>query len=231
MKLIFIPGSGGPREEWVYQTEYFAGSEAIALPGHPNGKPCSSIEEYTEWLRGYIQQHRYQDVVLIGHSMGGVIALLYGLKYGDELKSLVLIGSSAGFSINPVSFQTLESIVKNNDEASYRKYAETFYRLVAPETKRVVIEARLRVGSAVILNDLLCCDKLGLKDNVQKIKLPTLLICGSEDEKAPVEDSHYLTDKIEGAREVIIDGGTHWVFLEKPREVNRAIEEFVLSLS
>ena len=56
MKLLFIPGSGGGKEAWVYQTEYFAGSEAIALPGHPAGKPCPSVDEYVD---GRIKKHEF----------------------------------------------------------------------------------------------------------------------------------------------------------------------------
>ena len=74
MKLIFIPGSGGGKEEWLYQTRYFADAEAIAFPGHPEGKPCSSVEEYVAWLRDYILRQQYRKVVLVGHSLGGAIA-------------------------------------------------------------------------------------------------------------------------------------------------------------
>ncbi len=232
MKLLFIPGSGSPSVVWVYQTEHFVDSEAIALPGHPDGKPCLSIDDYMEWLRGYIQQHRYQDVILLGHSLGGAVAQLYGLKYADEVKALVLIGSTARFTVPAASLDALEAMARNNDEAAYRKYLQDItYRLVAPEIRHVVVEARTAVGPAVMVHDLRCCDKFDIKDKVHAIKLPTLVICGSEDDKTPVEDAHYLTDKIEGPREAIIDGGTHSVFLEKPREVNKAIEEFLRSLS
>ena len=39
MKIIFIHGSGGCKESWGYQTDYFKGSKAINLPGHPQGSP------------------------------------------------------------------------------------------------------------------------------------------------------------------------------------------------
>ncbi len=58
MKLLLIPGSGGPKEVWRYQTEYFPDSEGIALPGHPDGEPCTSVDDYVEWLRGYIHRKR-----------------------------------------------------------------------------------------------------------------------------------------------------------------------------
>jgi pimeloyl-ACP methyl ester carboxylesterase len=67
-------------------------------------------------------------------------------------------------------------------------------------------------------------------DKVHQIAAPTLIICGTEDDMTPVKYSQYLASKIAGARLVIIDGGSHLVFLEKPDEANRAIEEFLKGL-
>ncbi len=70
MQLVFIHGSGGCRESWKSQTQHFEGSEAINLPGHPDGDLCPTIEEYTQWLHRYVQGKGYEDLVLIGHSLG-----------------------------------------------------------------------------------------------------------------------------------------------------------------
>ncbi|MCK4722341.1 MAG: alpha/beta hydrolase, partial [Dehalococcoidia bacterium] len=69
-----------------------------------------------------------------------------------------------------------------------------------------------------------------IMDRVHQIDAPTLVICGTEDEMTPPKYSQYLANKIAGARLVIIDGSTHFVFMEKPEEVNQAIEEFLNSL-
>ena len=50
MQLIFIHGSGGCKESWQNQVRYFEGSEAVNLPGHPDGDLCPSIEEYVIWV-------------------------------------------------------------------------------------------------------------------------------------------------------------------------------------
>ena len=225
MKLLFIPGSGSSREVWLYQTEYFTDSEAITLLGHPDGKPCASVDEYVEWLHSYIHQRQYQDVVLVGHSLGGAIVQLYGLKYGEELKALVLIGTGARLRVLPASLEALDGMIP--DKAAWQEYLEEHHRLVAPEIRQVVIESRMQIGPAVTLNDFLCCDKFDIMDKVHTIKLPTLVICGSEDELTPVKYTKYLADKIEGATQVVIEGATHLVFMEKPEEVNQAIEAFL----
>lgn len=228
MKLLFIHGAGGVGEEWVYQTEYFKDSVAISLPGHYQGEPASSIEEYVDWLRGYICHQQYQDVILAGHSMGGAIALLYGLRYPSQTKGLILIGTGARLRVLPSFLAQLEAMA--NDKEAWRRFVEDSYRLVAPQVRQVLVRLRMRVGLRVMLNDLLCCDKFDVMNHVHNIKLPTLVLCGSEDEMTPVKYTRYLADKIQGAQQAIIQGAGHFVFVEKAKEVNQVIEEFLESL-
>jgi len=229
MKLLFIPGSGAGGEVWQYQTEYFPDSEAISLPGHPEGEPCSSVDDYVEWLRGYIHQKGYQDVILVGHSLGGAIAQLYALKYPDELKALILIGTGARLRVRPDILEGLRQMIGNDD--AWRKSLAEGSTITDPKMRQAMLESAMRIGPAVRLNDLLCCDKFDIMPEIQNIKLPTLVLCGTEDEMTPVKYTRFLTDKIERATEVVIDGATHLVFVEKPEEVNQAIERFLSSLN
>ena len=107
---------------------------------------------------------------------------------------------------------------------------EERHRATVPEIRQIVIEERVQIGPAVMLNDLLCCDKFDIMDRVHTIKLPTLVICGSEDEVVPVKYAHYLASEIEGASKVVVNGAGHWVHAEKPKLVNQAIDSFLASL-
>ena len=167
MKLLFIPGSGSGREEWVYQTEHFNDSEALVLPGHPDGNPCTSIDDYVEWLRSYIHRRRYQDIILVGHSMGGAIVQLYGLRYGDEVKALVLIDTGARLRVLPTFLSALEEMT--TDKGVWQKFLENIYHLIDPEIRQALIEENMLIGPAVMLNDFLCCDKFDIIDKVNTI--------------------------------------------------------------
>ena len=229
MKLLFIPGAGSAEAGWVHQIKYFTGSEVVVLPGHPEGEPCSSLDGYVEWLWDYIHQQRYQDVVLAGHSMGGAVAQLYGLRYGEEVKALVLIGTGARLRVLPARLALLEEMV--TDEVGWRKFLADEYSLVESAARQSLIEEGVRIGPAVALNDYLGCDKFNIMDQVHLIKIPTLVICGSADDRTPKKYTEYLADKIGGATPVIVGGANHWVHLEKPQEVNQAIEDFLARLS
>ena len=104
------------------------------------------------------------------------------------------------------------------------------YGTVEPWLRDRVIEKIAEVGARVQLNDFQCCDKLDIMDKIESIKLPTLIICGTQDDMTPVKYSQYLASKIEGSRLVIIEGATHMVFMEKHQEVNKSIEDFLSSL-
>ncbi len=116
------------------------------------------------------------------------------------------------------------------DDAAWRKYLEDSYASADPETRRTVVAARMKIGPEVLLSDFLCCDKFDIMDRVQNIKLPTLVLCGTEDIMTPVKYANYLANKITGSVMVVIEGGTHSVFREKPKEVNQAIEDFLARL-
>jgi pimeloyl-ACP methyl ester carboxylesterase len=226
MKLLFIHGSGASGQSWGLQTLYFPNSEAISLPGHPDGEPCSSITEYTEWVHNYIHKKDYHNVVLAGHSLGGGIALLYALKYGSDLEGLVLIGTGARLRVHPDTLALVKGMI--GDEVAWRTYVES---TPLPDPRlRLARDIKIRIGPAVLLNDFMCCDKFDVMEHVQNIKLPTLIIAGTEDTMTPVKYSQYLAKKIPGAKLAMINNATHYVTMEKPDEVNRAIKEWLAGL-
>ncbi len=228
MKLLFIHGAGGSPESYYYQTRHFEGSEAVALPGHPEGTPCKTIPAYAEWLRGYIWGKGYEDVVLCGHSMGGGITLQYAVNYPQELKAIITIGSGARLRVHPDYLAEDQEGIRDPDP--WNRVAFEEQSDYAPELRKLIAKRRVEVGPAVAYNDMTACDQFDIMDRVGEIKLPTLAICGTEDEMTPPLYSAFLEKRLDNCRTVIIEGATHSVMLERPDLVNPAIEEFVSGL-
>ena len=208
MKLILVHGSVGCKEVWHYQKEHFPAAEAIDLPGHPYGEPCTSVDSYVEWLRGYIRNSGYSHVVLAGHSLGGAIAQLYALKYPDDLKALIIISSGARLRVSVIYIEMLEQARSNSSILG--NYFSQSFELIDPNLREVLQRRCLENGVTVFLNDMLCFDKFDIMNRIHEIKLPALVICGSNDVMTPLKYSKYLTSKIDGAKEIIIDRALTW---------------------
>jgi len=229
MKIIFIHGSGGCKESWKYQTEYFQNSEAINLPGHPDGKPCNSVEEYVDWLKGYIDERGYRDLVLAGNSLGGAIVLLYALKYPKDLKGIIPLGSGARLRVRPDFLEDLKKFTRQPER--FKDFSTQKSNLIPPDLEEILTRRRLENGPAVMLSDMEACDRFDIMNRLSEIQTPALALCGSEDAMTPPKYAHFLAGKMPNCRAIVIPGGTHTVYAEKPEETNQAIEDFLQTLN
>ncbi len=228
MKPVFVHGAGESSLSFHYQLRHLEGAEGIDLPGHPAGLPCTSVEGYVEWVRGYIAGRGYEDVVLCGHSMGGAITQMYALEYPDELKGIVLIGTGARLRVHPKYLKDCEDGVHAREGWLANRANE--YARIDAEMAAALLQRSTAVGPSVKLNDLLCCDRFDVMQRVQEIRVPALIICGTEDVMTPVKYSSYLAERIKDSRITVVEGATHYVQLERHREVNQAIAEFLAGL-
>ena len=193
------------------------------------GEPKTSIASYVEWLRSFLAEQEISRPIVCGHSMGGAIAQLFALTYPDELAGLILLGTGARLRVHPKYLEECEDGIHDPD--SWLDGRRSDYRLVEAGLAADLLDRASRIGPAVKLNDLHCCDVFDVMERVGEIKAPTLVLCGSDDVMTPVKYSSYLHDRIEGSEIRIIEGGSHFVQLEQTGAVNSAIEEFLSKFS
>ena len=229
MVTVFVHGSGACADIWRYQIDYFPDSHAVNLPGHPQGQALESVDECVDWLRQYLKGRGCRDVVLAGHSFGGAIALMYALRYPQELKGIVTIGSGARLKVHPMYLTPCEEAIEGGPR-KWHEMIEQMCRRTPADYQRDVTEKQKSIGPAVMLNDLLCCDEFDVMDRIHEIKPPALVICGESDVWTPVKFSHYLGAKIANSSVVIVPRAGHFVFAEKPEVVNEAIDGFLKAL-
>jgi pimeloyl-ACP methyl ester carboxylesterase len=89
------------------------------------------------------------------------------------------------------------------------------------------VEELKRCKPEVLYGDFLACDQFDLSNEVEKIDLPTLVICGNEDELTPVKYSQFLHSRIEGSRLEIVPEAGHMVMMEAPEAFNEKVGEFI----
>lgn len=230
MKLVFIHGAGAWGGVWHKQITCFRDAEAITLPGHPEGELCKSVAEYADWLHQFIKHNTYRNVILAGHSLGGAVVMSYTLKYPDALRAIILVATGAKLRVQSRYLSKLQEAVRGNPDKWVERMKDEYSKIPAEE-QEALIKKYLEIGPSAQLNDLLCCDKFDVMEMIHRISVPALVICGDQDVMTPVKFTDYLAEKIPGAKKVIIPGATHQLFLEKPAEFNRALNEFIGTLN
>ena len=233
MQLIWVHGSADTADSFYHQVRRFPGSDAINLPGHSagNGKPSGSADEYAEWLRGYIAGKGYTDVVLSGHSLGGGIVLTYALKYPEEVKAVIPLGSGPYFHIDPAQQDNLRRAA-SGDKAAYDEWMsqQTLRDGLPSEVAEKERQDRIAMGPGMLHHDLDCCSRYNIAARLPEIAVPVLAVAATGDPYCPPPDSNTLSDNIPNAKTVVVDGPTHWLHIDRADAVNRAIEGFLAGL-
>ena len=235
-QLVFIhgPGAGACAEGFTYQKDHFQGSLIPNLPGHLSGQPCPDVGRYAEWLRGWLWANgAQQDLVLCGFTLGACIALQYGLDYPEEVKGLVLM--TVAMKPKERSPGTLEFRLDAAKSAEgMEKWLEAMRHtmmFIAPELREELIECHRRVGPISQYNDLLTIDRFDVRDRIQSLKPPLLLIRGVDDPMKPPEYEQEIHQAVPGSKYLKLSQAGHFPMAEKPEEVNRAIEDFIRGLN
>lgn len=189
----------------------------------------TSVTGLAKHVNQFIDHQGYNQIHLLGNSLGGHVALVHVLKHPEKIKSLTLTGSSGLFE-NAMG----DTYPKRGDyEYIKNKTALTFYD-PAMATKELVDEVfeitknRIKVIKIIALAKSAIRNNLG--DELKQIQLPTLLIWGKNDTVTPpfvAEEFHKL---IPHSQLHFIDKCGHAPMMEVPGEFNDILDNFLQSL-
>ncbi len=229
--VVPVHGAGGSGDKWQGQLEALAAggyrAMAIDLPGHggSGGEGLRRIDGYRDVVLDFVDELRLDPLVLVGHSMGGAIAQAFALAYPDRLVGLALVGTGAKLRVHPdiLTAHARGEVSPDFVAAGFRAHPE-------PELIRREAEVLRRTPADVRYGDFLACDAFNAVELVGEIRVPTLVLVGREDRMTPVKYSQFLAERIADSRLVIVEGAGHYVMLEQPAEVNRALLDFLADL-
>ena len=229
-RVLFIHGSGWNTHMWHSQSDYLKSSMEVLLvdlPGHGEspGDGCDSVEEYRNAVYEMIRELDIGRCYVAGHSLGGAIGLSLSLAYPDILNGIILIGTGARLRVLP---QILEGIVNDKENTLRNVGGLAFSKKTTSGLKDQAFHEMMKCKGEIIQKDFLACNRFDVMNTVNAIRVPTLIICGNDDALTLPKYSSYLHEAIEGSQLTLVDDAGHMVMMEKPMEVSRAIEGFVL---
>jgi pimeloyl-ACP methyl ester carboxylesterase len=229
---LFVHGSGGSTMSWIRQLEGLADTArvvALDLPGHgqSGGEGCSRIEDYVRLVHAFVETARFGKVVLGGHSMGGAVAQAFALSHPEWLDGLILVGTGARLRVLPKIFELLRA-----DYAEGVRFINSrAFSRSTPEALKDAARARsLETRPQVTIGDYTACNGFDVMERIGALRVPTLVICGEDDQLTPPKYARYLARTIPGAVLVMVEQAGHYVHLEQPAVANQAIRDFLTTL-
>jgi pimeloyl-ACP methyl ester carboxylesterase len=221
-RIVALHGAGMNGEVW----NKLSGLDALTFPGHEaEGGALPSIGDMASWVEKEISPAPEKSVVLMGHSMGALVAM--ASASAPQVAGLVLVGAAAEM---PVNADLLKTAFENPAEAAalVRKWS-VFSKNPAAEDIRAELAALMgRVPSDAIGIDLQACDDFKESANLARsISVPTLVISGDSDKMAPVDKGRALAAFIPGGVFEQISECGHMPMLEKSGELQALIQRFL----
>ena len=229
MDLLFIHGSGSCKEAWLHQTNHFKNGHAVNLPGHPVGNSYDRIDDYAIWLNQHIESRNYEPLVLVGHSMGGGIAMQYALEHPERLSGLVITGSGGKLRVLPEILQLFNDAMSNL--ALMEDYKATAFNNIGIELTEILKRRTDENGPEAHFNDFSACDNFDMLSQLPEVNVPLLAVVGSEDTLTPPKYARHLAEAVTNGRCEVIEGAGHFAFAEQPVAFNDIVNKFVDNLA
>jgi pimeloyl-ACP methyl ester carboxylesterase len=232
--LLLIHGMAGSLETWravINELARDATVLAVDLPGHGASSPGGgdySLGSLATGLRDVLAALGHDRVTLVGHSLGGGIAMQFSYQFPEMTERLVLVSSGGlGLEVTAEATRRGSGLARRVLRATHSTASPGLDELVrsysslADADRRAAFLATVR--SVVGLNGqtVRASDRLYLAN-----ELPVLLIWGADDPIIPVEHAHATHKLLPDSTLVVLDGVRHFPHVEAPQEFIAAVQDF-----
>ena len=237
--LLFIHGWLGSSLEWSYQLYYFNSNNHIILLDLPgfgkSDRPTInySVDFFTKQIIDFLNLLGYNEVILIGHSLGGIITLKITINRPDLVKKLVLISTPP-----PISHSFKERVILFCIHLIFKFRYVQFLKSIIKKILGTEIENRefrklynksRDIPKSIVLNTFKNMTlRFELKKGLESILQPTLIIYGTEDSIISKSKSRELNNRISNSKVIPIINGSHRLMFNNHEKINTLIEEFIV---
>ncbi len=246
--LMLVHGLGGAAANWLALAPLLLATRRLLvpeLPGHGGSSAlpaAPSLNAYADRLGLLLEQEGLASAGVVGHSLGGAIALRLSIRRPDAVSALVLAGA-AGISSGTRNARyalTITGILKPGRRlAPHRRHiarSNTLKRVVfgrwgasdPPALREELAEAFL--SGPARHTDTVSAAKALVRDDprpdLDRVRCPSLVLWGARDNQLPVEDAFDYARRLRARLRVIADCG-HLLIGERPDACAEAIEEFL----
>ncbi len=248
--VVFLHEFAGDYRSWEAQVRFFS-RRYRCITYNARGYPPSDVperpEDYSQDLavadlRGLMDHLGLAQAHVVGFSMGGFAALIFGLRHPERARSLVVAGCGYGSGADRSAWERDVELVADRMQAGMDKAAEFYAR----GPTRVQFQDTDPRGWREFYEQLKASSSLGhantmrgvqkrrpsvpqLEAEMKRLTVPTLLMTGDEDEPC-LEPSVFMKRTIPAAALVVMPKCGHTINLEAPDEFNRHLQDFFIQV-
>jgi pimeloyl-ACP methyl ester carboxylesterase len=236
--IVLIHGHGVDASIWEGVYAGLVSDGTVIRPDFSRLTDLTTIEGYADDLYDRLQQEGIRNVVLIGHSMGGYMALAFAERHPEMVRGLCLFHSTA-FADDETKKIQRQQVINNLSLTGSRPFLETaITNMFAPDNrdrmdglKQELIDRfsslppdALQAGIRAIMSRP---DRTMV---VQSAPFPVLILAGRHDQLVPMEKSQALADAAPAADLVVLESSGHLGMIEQPEQALQALNTFMARL-
>lgn len=229
--LLLLHGLFGALSNWEGVVNRFSKKFRVVIPMLPIYEmPIkeAGLEGLRKFVEDFVAFKKLDDMIIMGNSLGGHIALLYTLKNSDKVKKLILTGSSGLFEDSMGGSYPK----RGNYDYIRERVAYTFYdpNVATKELVDEVFETTKSIPKCMrIVAIAKSAQRHNMADEIPNIKAPTLLVWGLNDTITPPIVAHEFNRLIPNSDLKFIDKCCHAPMMEHPEKFNELVEEFLVT--
>jgi pimeloyl-ACP methyl ester carboxylesterase len=187
-------------------------------------------------LAADVLSHAPPKFCLVGHSMGGIVAMEICAQDPKRIEKLVLIDTNPLAELEEVKLKRepqisdalsgkLINVIRDEMKPNYLASSENQDIIL-----NICLEMALSLGPKVFINQSRALQtRADQQSNIQSINIPVLIMCGSEDKLCTVERHEMMHNMISNSELKIINNAGHMPTLEQPSETTEVLKEWLMN--
>ena len=240
--IIFVHGFPFDHFMWDEQVKALGGDyyciryDIRGLGSSPAGDGQFTMEMFVDDLEIIIEELKLDRPIICGLSMGGYISLRAIERMQEKFSALILCDTKSAADDNEGKLKRAGAIKQINsggfesfiDAFVLNCFGEQFVKGKKNEYDTVVKRSKKNspLGVKGCLLAMAC--RTDTTSYLSKIKIPTLVVCGSEDKLTPPSVMKLMADQIPNSKFITVEGAGHMIPIENPQLVNKSIKDFLV---
>ena len=239
--IVFLHGYNGNSKSWAYQFKFFKHNYSLIsfdFPGFGKSDDMKDPDMFkvSDLIIRALENLKIREYYIVGHSMGGMLAQILSINNNASIIKMVLSCTHKGYSMkyNKPLREPYNKRLQERHKLSDVEYGKLRISKMLPGLQDKEIFDFLCLISRETSSEAIVCGGSSMQildttDVLPKIKIPCLILTGSEDIVVSKEKSLFLYNSIKNALHTEIKGVGHAPYCENATEFNEKINSFLLT--